>query len=276
MNSGNRKRIALAVSAVYQVLNSVITETRSFQMGKSKRTRIDKLLVEQGHIESRERAQRLILAGQVLADERVIDKPGTLVKEDAVLRIIGEEKYVGRGGHKLEAALDFFAIDVKGLVCLDVGASTGGFTDRLLQRGARKVIAIDVGHNQLAWKIRSDPRVEVYEGLNARTLTPAVIGTTVQLAVVDVSFISLTLVLASIFSCVESEGAVIVLIKPQFELEPHNIGKGGIVREEPLRQDAVLKIQHFVTGQLKREWVGVIDSPILGGKGNKEFLACLR
>ena len=245
-------------------------------MGKSKRKRIDKLLVEKGHIESRERAQRLILAGQVLADERVIDKPGTLVKADAVLRIIGEEKYVGRGGHKLEAALDFFGMDVKGLVCLDVGASTGGFTDCLLQHGARKVIAIDVGHNQLAWKIRSDPRVEVYEGLNARTLTPAVIGTTVRLAVVDVSFISLTLVLASIFSCVESEGAVIALIKPQFELEPHNVGKGGIVREEPLRQDAVLKIQHFVTGQLKREWVGVIDSPILGGKGNKEFLACLR
>src|SRR6516225_1295381 len=251
-------------------------DTRLFQMGKSKRTRIDKLLVEQGYIESRERAQRLILAGQVLADERVIDKPGTLVKEDAVLRISGQEKYVGRGGHKLEAALDFFAMDVKGLVCLDVGASTGGFTDCLLQRGASKVIAIDVGRNQLVWKIRSDPHVEVYEGLNARTLTPSVIGTTVRLAVVDVSFISLTLVLASIFSCVESEGAVIALIKPQFELEPHNVGKGGIVREEPLRQDAVLKIQHFVTGQLKREWVGVIDSPILGGKGNKEFLACLR
>ena len=245
-------------------------------MGKSKRTRIDKLLVEQGHIASRERAQRLILAGQVLADERVIDKPGTLVKDDTVLRIIGEEKYVSRGGHKLEAALDFFTMDVKGAVCLDVGASTGGFTDCLLQRGARKVIAIDVGHNQLAWKIRSDPRVEVYEGLNARTLAPSVIGTTVRLAVVDVSFISLTLVLASILSCVESEGALIALIKPQFELEPHNVGKGGIVREEELRQDAVLKIRDFVTGQLKREWVGVIDSPILGAKGNKEFLACLR
>jgi 23S rRNA (cytidine1920-2'-O)/16S rRNA (cytidine1409-2'-O)-methyltransferase len=167
-------------------------------------------------------------------------------------------------------------MDVKGLVCLDVGASTGGFTDCLLQRGARKVIAIDVGHNQLAWKIRSDPRVEVYEGLNARMLAPGVIGTTVQLAVVDVSFISLTLVLASIFSCVESDGALIALVKPQFELEPPNIGKGGIVREEKLRQDAVLKIRHFVTGQLKREWVGAIDSPILGAKGNKEFLACLR
>src|ERR1700746_3981853 len=172
-------------------------------MGKSKRTRIDKLLVEQGHIASRERAQRLILAGQVLADERVIDKPGTLVKDDTVLRIIGEEKYVSRGGHKLEAALDFFTMDVKGAVCLDVGASTGGFTDCLLQRGARKVIAVDVGHKQLAWKIRSDARVDVREGLNARTLSPELIGTTVQLAVVDVSFISLTLILPSIFACVE-------------------------------------------------------------------------
>ena len=245
-------------------------------MGKSKRTRIDKLLVEQGHIESRERAQRLILAGQVLADERVIDKPGTLVKDDTVLRIIGEEKYVGRGGHKLEAALDFFAMDVKGIVCLDVGASTGGFTDCLLQRGARQVIAIDVGHNQLAWKIRSDPRVEVYEGLNARTLAPSVIGTTVRLAVVDVSFISLTLVLASILSCVESEGALIALIKPQFELEPHLVGKGGIVREEELRMRSINKIKVFVLEQLGRKWLGFIESPITGAKGNREFLACLR
>jgi 23S rRNA (cytidine1920-2'-O)/16S rRNA (cytidine1409-2'-O)-methyltransferase len=245
-------------------------------MDKPKRTRIDRLLVELGYIESRERAQRLILAGQILVDERVIDKPGTLIEADAAVRIIGEEKYVSRGGHKLEAALDFFGIDVTDLVCLDAGASTGGFTDCLLQRGAKKVIAVDVGHNQLAWKIRSDPRVEVYEGLNARTLEPVVIGTTARLAVADLSFISLTLVLASIFSCVESEGALIALIKPQFELEPHEIGKGGIVRDEQLRQKAVFKIQRFVTERLRREWVGVIDSPIAGAKGNREFLACLR
>ena len=245
-------------------------------MEKPKRTRIDKLLVEQGYIESRERAQRLILAGQILVEECVIDKPGTLVKADAAIRIIGEEKYVGRGGYKLEAALDYFGVDVTNLVCLDVGASTGGFTDCLLQRGAKRVVAVDVGHNQLAWKIRSDPRVEVYEGLNARTLDPSVIGTTVRLAVADVSFISLTLVLASIFSCVESEGGLIALIKPQFELEPHQIGKGGIVREEQLRQQAVKKIRRFATEQLRREWVGVIDSPIAGAKGNREFLACLR
>jgi 23S rRNA (cytidine1920-2'-O)/16S rRNA (cytidine1409-2'-O)-methyltransferase len=245
-------------------------------MGKPKRTRIDKLLFERSYVDSRERAQRLILAGQVLVDERVIDKPGTFIKGDAAIRIVGEEKYVGRGGHKLEAALDFFGIGVKDLVCLDVGASTGGFTDCLLQRGAGKVIAVDVGHNQLAWKIRSDPRVEVYEGLNARTLAPSVIGTTVRLAVADVSFISLTLVLASILSCVENEGALIALIKPQFELEPHKIGKGGIVRDEQLRQDAVLKIKRFATERLGREWAGVIDSPITGAKGNREFLACLR
>jgi 23S rRNA (cytidine1920-2'-O)/16S rRNA (cytidine1409-2'-O)-methyltransferase len=245
-------------------------------MEKPKRTRIDKLLVEQGYIESRERAQRLILAGQILVEECVIDKPGTLVKADAAIRIIGEEKYVGRGGYKLEAALDYFGVDVTNLVCLDVGASTGGFTDCLLQRGAKRVVAVDVGHNQLAWKIRSDPRVEVYEGLNARALDPRVIGTTVRLAVADVSFISLTLVLASIFSCVESEGGLIALIKPQFELEPHQIGKGGIVREEQLRQQAVKKIRRFATEQLRREWVGVIDSPIAGAKGNREFLACLR
>jgi 23S rRNA (cytidine1920-2'-O)/16S rRNA (cytidine1409-2'-O)-methyltransferase len=167
-------------------------------------------------------------------------------------------------------------MDVTNLVCLDVGASTGGFTDCLLQRGAKRVVAVDVGHNQLAWKIRSDPRVEVYEGLNARTLNPSVIGTTVRLAVADVSFISLTLVLASIFSCVEREGALIALIKPQFELEPHQIGKGGIVRDEQLRQEAVAKIRRFATEQLRREWVGVIDSPLTGAKGNREFLACLR
>jgi 23S rRNA (cytidine1920-2'-O)/16S rRNA (cytidine1409-2'-O)-methyltransferase len=165
---------------------------------------------------------------------------------------------------------------VTDMVCLDVGASTGGFTDCLLQRGAKKVLAVDVGHNQLAWKIRSDPRVQVYEGLNARAISPSIIGTTVHLAVVDVSFISLTLVLASIFGCVKSEGALIALIKPQFELEPHEVGKGGIIREEQLRQKAVAKIQRFATEQLRRQWIGILQSPITGAKGNREFLACLR
>jgi 23S rRNA (cytidine1920-2'-O)/16S rRNA (cytidine1409-2'-O)-methyltransferase len=172
--------------------------------------------------------------------------------------------------------LDHFAINATDLVCLDVGASTGGFTDCLLQRGARKVIAVDVGHNQLAWKIRSDSRVEVREGLNARLLSRELLETSVGLAVVDVSFISLTLVLPPIMSCVEAGGLVVALIKPQFELEPNQVGKGGIVRDEQLRQRAASRIRVFVTEQLHREWLGVIESPIPGAKGNREFLACLR
>ena len=245
-------------------------------MDKPKRIRIDKILVDHGYFDSRERAQRSILAGHVLVEENVIDKPGTLVKSDAAIRVVAEEKYVGRGGYKLEAALDHFGISTADLVCLDVGASTGGFTDCLLQRGAKKVIAVDVGHNQLAWKIRSDVRVEVKEGLNARTLSPELLGTRVQLAVIDVSFISLTLILPPIFACVETGGVAIALIKPQFELQPNQIGKGGIVRDKELHLRSIKKIQLFAVEQLQREWLGVIESPITGAKGNREFLACLR
>jgi len=245
-------------------------------MDKPKRMRIDKFLVDHGYFDSRERAQRSILAGHILIEERVIDKPGTLIRSDVAVRVVAEEKYVGRGGYKLEAALDHFTISSSELVCLDVGASTGGFTDCLLQRGAKKVIAVDVGHHQLAWKIRSDSRVEVHEGLNARILSPELIGARVQLAVVDVSFISLTLVLPPIFACVEMGGTVIALIKPQFELEPRQVGKGGIVRDEQLQMRSVSKIKLFVVEQLQREWLGFIESPITGAKGNREFLACLR
>ena len=245
-------------------------------MDKPKRIRIDRLLVDHGYCDSRERAQRSILAGQVLVEEIVVDKPGTLVRSNAAVRVIAEEKFVGRGGYKLEAALDHFGINPIGLVCLDVGASTGGFTDCLLQRGARRVIAIDVGHNQLAWKIRADQRVDAREGVNARNLSPEMIGTQVQLATVDVSFISLTLILPPMFSCVQEGGAMIALIKPQFELEPSLVGKGGIVRDEQARLRSIVKIRDFVVRQLDREWIGVIDSPITGAKGNREFLACLR
>jgi 23S rRNA (cytidine1920-2'-O)/16S rRNA (cytidine1409-2'-O)-methyltransferase len=245
-------------------------------MDKPKRIRIDRLLVDHGYFDSRERAQRSILAGHVLVEETVVDKPGTLVRSNAAIRVIAEEKYVGRGGYKLEAALDHFGINPAGLVCLDVGASTGGFTDCLLQRGAGRVIAIDVGRNQLAWKIRADDRVDAREGVNARNLSPALIGTRVQLATVDVAFISLTLVLPPMFSCVEEGAAVIALIKPQFELEPCQVGKGGIVRDEQARQRSISKIRDFVVERLDREWIGVIDSPITGAKGNREFLACLR
>lgn len=237
--------------------------------------RIDRLLVEAGYFSSRERAQRSIRAGEILVEERVVDKPGSLVRPDAEVRVRGQEKYVGRGGYKLEAALDHFAIQPLNWICLDAGASTGGFTDCLLQRGAAKVIALDVGHNQLAWKLRSDARVVVREGVNARFLTKDVIGTTVQLAVVDVSFISLTLVLAPIFACVETGGIVISLIKPQFELEPGLVGKGGIVRNEDHRLAAVAKVRRFVVETLGRDWLGEMESPIRGARGNKEYLACL-
>jgi 23S rRNA (cytidine1920-2'-O)/16S rRNA (cytidine1409-2'-O)-methyltransferase len=245
-------------------------------MENTKRLRIDKLLVELDHFPSREQAQRAILAGEVLVNETVVDKVGTLIRSDALVRVTARQKYVGRGGLKLEAALDHFEIEVTGLKCLDVGASTGGFTDCLLQRGAASVIALDVGHNQLAWKIRSDPRVEVHEGFNARHLSPEALGGKLQLAVVDVSFISLTLVLEHILCCLEPGASLVALIKPQFELKADQVGKGGIVRDKSLHQNAVERIHQFVTQQLNREWIGVIDSPITGAKGNREFLACLR
>lgn len=245
-------------------------------MAAGKKVRLDKLLVDLGHFESRERAQRSILAGQVLVNEQVSDKPGFLVLPEALIRVAERERYVSRGGLKLEGALDFFQIDPSGWRCLDVGASTGGFTDCLLQRGAAHVVALDVGHNQLAWKIRSDPRVTTIEGVNARFLTTEQAGTGFDLAVADLSFISLTLVLDSILKLLRRNGEAIVLIKPQFELDPHRVGKGGIVRQEADRLDAVAKIQDFVLNQLGREWRGVIPSPTLGTKGNQEYLACLR
>jgi 23S rRNA (cytidine1920-2'-O)/16S rRNA (cytidine1409-2'-O)-methyltransferase len=245
-------------------------------MAAGKKVRLDKLLVDLGHFESRERAQRSILAGQVLVDERVSDKPGLLVQPAAPIRVAERERYVSRGGLKLEAALDFFEIDPSGWRCLDVGASTGGFTDCLLQRGAAHVVAIDVGHNQLAWKIRSDPRVTAIEGVNARFLTPEQAGSDFDLAVADLAFISLTLVLDRFLKLLRRNSEAIVLIKPQFELDPQRVGKGGIVRQEADRLAAVAKIKEFVVHQLGRHWRGVIPSPTLGTKGNQEYLACLR
>ena len=246
-------------------------------MEGARRERIDKVLVSRGFFPSREQAQRALMAGQVLVDENVVDKAGSLVRADAEIRVTGQERFVGRGGYKLEAALDHFGIDPAGCRCLDIGASTGGFTDCLLQRGAAHVAAVDVGHNQLAYRLRNDSRVSVYEGINARYLVPAEIGAPFQLAVVDVSFISLTLVLPPIFSCLAPGGRMITLIKPQFELQASKVGKGGVVREEAYRQEAVDKVQRFVAGTLGRVWEGAIPSPIQGAKGgNQEFLACLR
>ena len=246
------------------------------KMATSKRVRLDKLLVDSGYFDSRQRAQRAILAGEILIAERVFDKPGSLVLPDAAIRVTAAERYVGRGGYKMEAALDSFGIDPSGRRCLDVGASTGGFTDCLLQRGASEVVTVDVGHNQLAWKIRSDSRVKVFEGINARFLAAEQLGANFSLAVADVSFISLTLVLGPIFKCLEQTGEIVVLIKPQFELDAKRVDKGGVVRDATNRAAAVEKIQNFVSGQLGRQWLGVIESPILGAKGNQEFLAWLR
>jgi 23S rRNA (cytidine1920-2'-O)/16S rRNA (cytidine1409-2'-O)-methyltransferase len=238
--------------------------------------RLDLLLVARGLCESREKAQRAIMAGEITVGDRVIDKPGTRVVEDAEIGLKAAERYVGRGGFKLEGALRAFAIDPSGATCLDIGASTGGFTDCLLQHGAARVHAIDVGHSQLAWKIRSDPRVVVREHLNARYLTRTDVPEPIDLCVVDVSFISLTLILPPALDLVRPDGVIVALIKPQFELRKEEVGKGGVVRDPALHERAVAKIRDFVTGQLHRTWAGCIESPILGGEGNREFLACVR
>ena len=238
--------------------------------------RLDLLLVSRGLFPSREKAQRAIMAGEVAVGERTVDKPGSPVADDVVINIRATERYVGRGGLKMEGALQAFALDPTGRVCLDIGASTGGFTDCLLQHGAAKVYAIDVGHSQLAWKIRSDPRVVVREHLNARYLTAEDIPEPIDLCVIDVSFISLTLILPPAFALLRAGGVLVALIKPQFELRREEVGKGGVVRDAALHQSAVEKIRLFATESLRRCWVGVVDSPILGGEGNREFLACMR
>lgn len=235
--------------------------------------RVDVLLVEKGLCESREQAKRLILAGEVRIGDRVIDKPGQKLAEDAALEVREKPKFVGRGGIKLEGALEAFGIDPTGWVCIDVGASTGGFTDCLLQRGAAKVHAVDVGTNQLVWKLRNDPRVVVKEQFNARHMVPEDLDEKVRLAVMDLSFISLTKVLPAVFSVLDDKGSVVCLIKPQFELDREDISKGGIVRDPALHERAVEKIRRFVVDECRREWRGLIASSITGTDGNQEFLA---
>lgn len=238
-----------------------------------KTQRVDILLVLRGLCDSREQAKRLILAGEVRCGDHLIDKPSAKFAHDAPLIIKEKPRFVGRGGLKLEAALDAFGIDPAGWVCIDVGASTGGFTDCLLQRGALRVHAVDVGTNQLVWKLRNDPRVVVKEQFNARNMVPEDLGESVRLAVMDLSFISLTKVLPAVFSVLDGQGTVVCLIKPQFELQRADISKGGIVRDPALHQRAVDKIRHFATGEHGREWLGLISSPITGMDGNQEYLA---
>lgn len=238
--------------------------------------RLDVLVTSLGLCDSREQAQRLIIAGEVLVKGQLVTKPGTKVDDTLPITVKNKPKYVSRGGLKLEGALKAFPVKAEGKICLDIGSSTGGFTDCLLQNGALRVHAVDVGTNQLVWKLRNDPRVIVKEQFNARYMTPADLGEKVQLIVSDVSFISLTKILPAAYDCLEEDGDLLVLIKPQFELQPEDIGPGGIVRDAALHQRAVDKIHDFVVNELHREWMGVADSPITGMEGNKEFLAWLR
>ena len=240
------------------------------------RERIDKLLVERGLADSRTKAQALVMAGVVLVDEQRVEKPSHQFDTNSSIRIKGGDdptrRYVGRGGLKLEAALREFQIDVTGLDCLDVGASTGGFTDCLLQHGARKVFAIDVGHNQIDWRLRNDPRVEVREDVNARYLQPDDFPHRFDLAVMDVSFISATKVLPAIVPLLVAGGSIITLIKPQFEVGRGEVGGGGVVRDPAKRARVVEEVNHAARA-IGLEVINVIESPIQGAEGNVEYLA---
>jgi 23S rRNA (cytidine1920-2'-O)/16S rRNA (cytidine1409-2'-O)-methyltransferase len=234
------------------------------------KVRLDRLLVERGLAESREKAQALIMAGEVMVNGQKAAKAGLMIAADAALEVLARPPFVSRGGFKLAAALTHFAIDVTGLVCADIGSSTGGFTDALLQAGAGRVHAIDVGVGQLAWKLRTDPRVVVHEGVNARDMEPSLIGEPVALATCDVSFISVTLILPAAVRLLQPDGRMIILVKPQFEVGKGQVGKGGIVRDPELHRAACER----VAGAVRESGFTpeIIDSPILGAEGNKEFL----
>lgn len=237
------------------------------------RDRIDLAMVRRGLAASREQAKRLILAGEVTVAGRKITQPGCQIQFDDEIFVRQPPKFVGRGGFKLDGALEAFGIDITGMTAIDVGASTGGFTDCLLQRGAVKVFAFDVGTNQLVWKLRSDSRVVCREQFNVRHMQPADVGQEVDLIVADVSFISLTLVLPPALRVLRTGGHAVVLVKPQFELSREEVGKGGIVRESELHQKACDKIETFVKSHPELEWRQITESSIQGTDGNREFLA---
>jgi 23S rRNA (cytidine1920-2'-O)/16S rRNA (cytidine1409-2'-O)-methyltransferase len=240
--------------------------------------RLDKLLLERGVTTSRERAQALILAGKVLVNGQKVEKAGAGVEGSADIRLLGADlKYVSRGGLKLEAALEHWQIDVIGKICLDVGTSTGGFTDCLLQHGAAHVIAVDTGHGQIDFRLRQDTRVRLLEKTNARYLTPQQVGEAVELVVMDVSFISATLVLPAVIVAAFPQPThrlgrqIVVLVKPQFEAGREHVGKGGIVRDPAVQSSALEKVRHALL-TLGCTQIDTMDSPILGGEGNREFL----
>jgi 23S rRNA (cytidine1920-2'-O)/16S rRNA (cytidine1409-2'-O)-methyltransferase len=244
-------------------------------MNKAKKARIDQTLVERGFFASRERAQRAIMAGEVRVGDRVFAKAAELIEIDAPISIVQPPQFASRGALKLGGALDFFGVEVKGKIALDIGSSTGGFTDCLLQRGAAKLFAVDVGHGQLAWKLRNDPRVTVMEKVNARFLSREDIPEVADLCVIDVSFISLTLILPRAFELIAPEGMILALIKPQFELQRKDVGRGGIVRGPALHEKVQQKIVKFVE-EANYHVVGLVPSTITGTDGNQEFFICIR
>ena len=239
--------------------------------------RADQLLVEQGLAESRAKAQALILAGLVSTAGRRIDKPGTMFAEDTELAVAGRDHpWVSRGGIKLAFALDHFALDPAGMVALDIGASTGGFTDVLLTKGAARVHAVDVGRGQFAWKLRQDPRVVVHEGVNARYLSCAEIAEPIDLVTCDASFIGLATVLPAGLALTADNAALVALIKPQFEAGPGEVGKGGVVRDPVVHRTVCERIAAWVAAQTGWDVVGIVESPITGPAGNHEFLIYAR
>jgi 23S rRNA (cytidine1920-2'-O)/16S rRNA (cytidine1409-2'-O)-methyltransferase len=248
-------------------------------MPKVLRVRLDSLLVQRGLVESREKARALILAGQVDVAGHGADKAGTMVTVDADVRVIGpDHPWVSRGGIKLAFALDAFHIDATGATAIDVGASTGGFTDVWLQRGARHVLALDVGHNQLHWKLRSDPRVTVIEGANARHLSPADlpdVGAPISRVSIDVSFISLELIFPVIPPLVARGAEIVALVKPQFEAGRKDVGRGGLVKSEAVHARVVAKVE-AAAAEVGLQRVALVESPITGAHGNREFLMHLR
>lgn len=240
------------------------------------RNRLDNMLVTRGLVESREKAKRLILAGAVRVNDQRADKASLAVADDARIDLVERERYVSRGGRKLEAGLAAWAVDCHDRVCLDIGASTGGFTDCLLQHGARKVHAVDVGKGQLDYRLRQDERVVVHDNVNARHLTVADIGETVDMITIDVSFISLEKILPAALNILNAAGQIIALIKPQFEAGRDQVGKGGVVRDPAVHATVIERIKDFAGNQLGLEVTGVVPSPVRGPAGNIEFLMSLR
>ncbi len=237
---------------------------------KQGRQRIDQLLVARNLAESREKAQALLLAGEVLVNGQKVTKAGAPVDETASIEVLARMPWVSRGGYKMLGALEHWGIDVTGRVCVDVGSSTGGFTDCLLQHGAARVHCVDVGAGQLHWKLRTDPRVVVHEGVNARYLEPALLGEQVGLAVCDVSFISVTLILPMLPPLLLPDGEIIVLVKPQFEVGREQVGRGGIVRDPALHEAVCRKAED--AARMLGFQTSLMESPLPGAEGNKEFL----